>query len=159
MIKVIYPGSFDPITNGHVDIIQRLHPVFDEVVVLVADSLNKKYMFSSKERFELCQKSLEHLPGVKVDVYDGLTVDYAKNIGAKAIVRGIRAVSDFEHESAIANINKSMAPDIETFIVLAKPELSYVASRLVKEIAVNGGKLTGLVPTIVEQALKQKINK
>ena len=126
--------------------------------MLIADSLNKSYLFSTEERLKLCQQSLSHLKDVKVDFYKGLTVDYAKKAGAKAIVRGIRAVSDFEHESAIANVNKSLAPDIETFIILSRPEYSFVASKLVKEVAFNNGDVSGLVPEVVDLALKNKVN-
>lgn len=158
MKKAIYPGSFDPITNGHIDIITRLSQIFDHVTVLVAHSLKKNYLFSAEQRVELCKKSVEGIQNVSVDVFEGLTVDYAKKQGANIIVRGIRAVSDFEHETAIANVNKCLAPNIETLIILSKPEYNFVASRLVKEVAFNKGDLSLLVPAIVEEALKGKFH-
>ena len=158
MINIaVYPGSFDPITMGHVDIISRLSPLYDEVIVLVAHSSQKQSMFSAEERKTLIEKSLPHLKNVRVDIFAGLTVDYMKKVNAQVIVRGLRAVVDFEYEMTMANMNKKLAPQIETLLVFASPEYYYISSRGVKEVAVNGGELKGLVPDVVIDVMKKKI--
>jgi pantetheine-phosphate adenylyltransferase len=160
MSKVaVYPGSFDPITMGHVDIINRISPLYDEVIVLVANSSRKQCLFSPDERKELIEKSLSHLKNVKVDFFEGLTTDYMKKNGAQVIVRGLRAVVDFEYEMTMANMNKKIAPEVETLLVFASPEYYYVSSRGVKELAYNGGPLNGLVPEIVIGAMAAKLKK
>src|SRR5262245_31215026 len=146
MKTAIYPGSFDPITMGHIDIIQRLAPLFDPLFVVVANSQAKNYLFNLREREELIRANIGKLPNVKVETGDGLIVDHARKVGAQVIVRGLRAISDFEIEFAMANMNKKLAPEIDTMIVFTSPEFSYVASRIVKEVAHHGGKLDGLVP-------------
>lgn len=155
----VYPGSFDPITMGHVDIINRIAPLYDQVIVLVAQSSQKQSMFSAEERKELIEKSLPHAKNVKVDIFGGLTVDYMKRVKAQVIVRGLRAVVDFEYEMTMANMNKKLAPDIETLLVFASPEYYYISSRGVKEVAVNGGSLKGLVPDVVITAMEKKLKK
>lgn len=155
----VYPGSFDPITMGHVDIINRLTPLYDEVIVLIAQSSQKQAMFTVEERKDLIEKSLAGAKNVKVDIFDGLTVDYMKKVNARVIVRGLRAVVDFEYEMTMANMNKKLAPDIETLLVFASPEYYYISSRGVKEVAVNGGALKGLVPQVVIEAMQNKIKK
>ena len=159
MAIAVYPGSFDPITLGHIDIIERLSPHYDEIVMLVADNPKKDSFFSATMRSELITKSLKDVKNVKVDIFNGLTVNYAKNIGAKFIIRGIRAVADFEYEMAMANMNKNLCADIETMIVFASPGLDHLSSKLVKEVAYFEGPLDGLVPDSVAQALKEKIKK
>ncbi|MEY4617082.1 MAG: phosphopantetheine adenylyltransferase [Pseudomonadota bacterium] len=149
----VYPGSFDPITIGHLDIIQRLSPLYDEVVVLVSHSPNKSYLFSSQERKEMLETSLSHLKNIRVDIHEGLTVDYLRKINAKVIVRGLRAVVDFEYEMAMASMNKKLAPEIETVLIFASPDCYYISSRAIKEIARFGGNLDGLVPSHVHQRL------
>jgi len=153
----IYPGSFDPITLGHVDIIERISKMFDHVVVLVSESTQKSYLFSSRERKQLIEKSLSHLKNVSVDIHEGLTVDYMKKKKAQVIVRGLRAVVDFEYEMTMANINKKLDPDLETLLVFASPEYYYVSSRGVKEVARYQGALDGLVPEAVQAPLKKKL--
>lgn len=157
--QVVYPGSFDPITMGHVDIIKRLSKSFDRVVVLVANNAQKSFLFSAEERKELILKALKNTPNLKVDIFDGLTVDYMKVKKIDKIVRGLRAVVDFEYEMTMANINRRLAPNIETLLVFASPEYYYVSSRGVKEVALNGGALKGLVPNVVKKPLKEKIKK
>lgn len=155
--KAIYPGSFDPITNGHVDIIRRLVGLYDELTVLVASSSDKKYLFTVEERMELVKHSLSDIPGVKVESHQGLTVEYAKKVGAGVVIRGLRAVADFEYEMAMANMNKHLDSDIETLIVFADPKYSFVSSRLVKGVSVHTiEKLEGLVPPVVLEAIKKK---
>lgn len=155
----VYPGSFDPITSGHVDIIHRLSEIFDQVIVLVAQSGDKTYMFKAEERAEFVRKQFSHKKNIQVDIFQGLTVDYMKTKGAKVIVRGLRAVADFEYEGTLANINKKIAPEIETFMIFSKPEYYFISSRGVKELAKNGGNLTGLVPDIVIPELVKKLKK
>lgn len=155
----VYPGSFDPITSGHVDIIHRLSETFDQVIVLVAQSGDKAYMFSAEERADFVRKQFSNTKNIQVDIFQGLTVDYMKKKGAKIIVRGLRAVSDFEYEGTLANMNKKLAPEIETFMIFSKPEYYFISSRGVKELAKNGGALTGLVPDIVIPELVKKLKK
>lgn len=154
----VYPGSFDPITMGHVDIINRIAPLYDQVIVLVAHSSQKQSMFSVAERKALIESSLAHLKNVTVDAFEGLTVQYMSRVKAQVIVRGLRAVVDFEYEMSMANMNKKLAPEIETLLVLASPEYYYISSRGVKEVAMNGGALKDLVPDVVIEALQKKIN-
>jgi pantetheine-phosphate adenylyltransferase len=153
----VYPGSFDPITMGHVDIINRISPLYDEVIVLVANSVQKQSLFTSEERKDLIEKSLSHLKNVKVDFFQGLTTDYMKKHNAQVIVRGLRAVVDFEYEMTMANMNKKIAPELETLLVFASPEYYYISSRGVKELALNGGPLNGLVPEVVIEAMAKKL--
>ena len=153
-MKAIYPGSFDPFTHGHIDIIRRIQPIFSELVVVVANSQRKKYLFSQEERAELIRPNLPQ--GVKIDKCDGLLVDYANQSGAQVIVRGLRAISDFEYEFAMFNINKKLDERIETMIVFTRPEYSFVASHMVKEVAFHKGDLTKFVPDNVIAALQRK---
>ena len=156
MAKAIYPGSFDPITLGHLDIIRRIQPILGEVTVLISQHSAKKYLFPAAERKLLAEKALRGIKGVDVQVHEGLTVDYAREVGARVMVRGLRAVTDFEYELVMANMNKKLAPGIETMIVFAAPEFYYVASSTVKEVAMHGGSVKGLVPPVVERALREK---
>lgn len=158
MPTAIYPGSFDPITNGHIDIIRRIQPILGEITVVISQHSAKKYLFDSTERKALAEKALEGIPGVDVDVHEGLTVDYMREVGAKVIVRGLRAVSDYEYELVMANMNKKLAPFAETMIVFASPEFYYVASNTVKEVFMNGGSVKDLVPPNVARALKEKFS-
>lgn len=155
----VYPGSFDPITTGHVDIIERLSKIFDQVIVLIAQSGDKNYLFTAEERAQFIQVQFAHLKNVSVDFSSGLTVDYMKKKGAKIIVRGLRAVADFEYEGTLASMNKTLAPDIETFMIFSRPEFYFISSRGVKEVAKNKGQLTGLVPDHVIMELKKKLIK
>lgn len=157
MSKVaVYPGSFDPITMGHVDIINRLSPLYSEVIVLIAQSSQKQSLFTAQERKALIEKSLSHLKNIRVDIHEGLTTDYMKKHNAHVIVRGLRAVVDFEYEMTMANMNRKLAPDIETMLVFASPEYYYISSRGVKEVALNKGALKGLVPDNVISDLEGK---
>lgn len=157
MTKAIYPGSFDPITLGHLDIIRRIAPLFSELTVLVANSRRKQYLFSLEERVALIRENLAGLNNVKIDKCDGLVTDYAAASGANVMVRGLRAVADFEYEFAMANMNRHLKESIETMIVFTKPEYSFVASTMVKEVAFYGGDLTSLVPENVGRALRKKL--
>lgn len=152
----VYPGSFDPITNGHLDIIHRISNHFDQIIILIASSSQKNSLFTPEERKKLIQEAIRSSK-IKVDLFDGLTVDYMKKAKAQVIVRGLRAVMDFEYEMTLASMNKRLSPNIETMLVFASPELYYVSSRGVKEIATNKGSLEGLVPPHVEKALKERL--
>lgn len=155
----IYPGSFDPVHVGHVDIIERISKIFDRVTVLIAVSPDKNSLFSIDERKQILTESLLHLKNVDVDFNTGLTVDYMKNKNIRILVRGLRAVMDFEYEISMANMNRKISADIETFLVFASPEFSFLSSRGVKEVALNGGKVTGLLPPAAEKAVEIKTKK
>jgi len=155
----VYPGSFDPITLGHVDIIQRISHLYDETVVLISQSPAKNGLFTPEERKKLIEKSLSHLKNVRVDIHEGLTTEYMKGIQAQVIVRGLRAVVDFEYELTMANMNKMLAPQIETMLVFADPKYYFISSRGVKEVAQFGGSLKGLVTDVVAEALMDKIKR
>ncbi len=152
----VYPGSFDPITIGHIDIIKRVSQIFDHVIVLVSFSKEKKYLFSIDERVEFVRKSIQ-LQNVEVAAHKGLTVDYMKRRKATVIVRGLRAVADFEYEGTLANMNYRIAPEIETFMIFSRPEYYFISSRGVKELARNGGDLSGLVPHFLSQIIFDKL--
>ncbi|AHA30203.1 phosphopantetheine adenylyltransferase [Exiguobacterium sp. Leaf187] len=155
----ICPGSFDPITNGHLDIIERAVPIFDEIIVAVLNNSSKQPLFSVQERMELIADVTSHLPQIKVDSFNGLLVDYAAEVGATAIVRGLRAVSDFEYEMQVASINKKMNDQIETLFMMTNNQYSFLSSSIVKEAAKYGASVADLVPPSVEEALRQKYAK
>src|SRR5690625_1506334 len=152
----ICPGSFDPITNGHLDIISRGATIFNEVIVAIFNNESKSPLFSIEERIHLIEQSVQHLPNVKVDVSDGLLIDYAQQHEASVILRGLRAVSDFEYEMQITSMNKKLDNDIETFFMMTNTKYSFLSSSIVKEVAKYQGNISGLVPEIVEEALKRK---
>jgi pantetheine-phosphate adenylyltransferase len=152
----LYPGSFDPTTMGHVDIAERAAALFDGVVVAVYDAPPKHLLFSTKERVALMKKALAHIPNAKVISYEGLTVDVARKVKAKVIVRGLRMSSDFENEFSMALMNKKLAPDIEVVCFMTKLEFEFVSSSLLKEAAKLGGCIDDLVPPHVSIALREK---
>ncbi|GLY10594.1 pantetheine-phosphate adenylyltransferase [Pseudobacillus badius] len=152
----VCPGSFDPITNGHLDIIQRGAKIFDKVYVVVLSNSSKKPLFSVEERKELIREVTTHLPNVEVDSYNGLLVDYAKERDAKAILRGLRAVSDFEYEMQITSMNRVLDESLETFFMMTNSQYSFLSSSIVKEVAKYEADISDLVPPAVEAALKAK---
>jgi len=154
MKKAVYPGSFDPITNGHLDIIERAAKLFGEVIVAVIHNPEKRPFFSFKERAAMIKQALPHCPNVTVDSFDGLLVDYVRRQKAGAIVRGLRAVSDFDYEFQMALTNRRMAPEIETVFLMTDYRYSYLSSSFVKQIAHRGGDISGLVPPPVALKLK-----
>ena len=149
----IYPASFDPITLGHVDVATRAAAIFDELILAVYDRPLKSLMFSTDDRVALAQTAVAHLPNVRVDTYDKLTVQYARAVGAGVIVRGLRTVSDFEREYGMAQLNHGLESDIDMIFLMASPRFSFVSSSAVKEIAALGGSISKMVPAHVEQAL------
>jgi pantetheine-phosphate adenylyltransferase len=156
-MKAIYPGSFDPVTSGHVDIIQRAAKVFDEVVVALAVNLEKNPFFTIDERLAMLRDACSHLDNVRVDFFGGLLVDYVENQGAKVVIKGLRAVSDFEFELQMALTNKRLKDSVETLFMMTSAEYSFLSSSLVKELAAFGASLAGLVPKAVEDRFQAKM--
>lgn len=160
MKRAIYPGSFDPLTFGHIDIIERSVRLFDEVIVALLTNPQKAPLFTVEERVEIMRDILTpRFPNVQIEVFHGLLVDYATQKQAQVIVRGIRAVTDYEYEFQMALMNRRLAPGIETVFMTPAENYSYLSSKLVKEIAELGGSVSGLVPDIVEKRLKQRFRK
>ena len=159
MVLALYPGSFDPVTMGHVDIAERAAALFDGVIVGVYEIPPKQLLFSTKERVALMKKALKHIPNAKVVSYEGLTVDFARKMNAKVIVRGLRMSSDFEKEFEMALMNKKLASDIEVVCFMTKLEFEFVSSSLLKEAARLGGHIDDLIPPHVMDALKEKFSK
>ena len=157
-VTAIYPGSFDPPTNGHLDLIERGSHIFDELVVAILRNAEKTPLFSVGERRWMLEELTADFKNVRVDVFDGLTVDYAARVKASAVLRGIRALSDYEYELQMALMNRKLRPDLETVFMMPAEQYSYLSSRLVREVARLGGTITGLVPDIVEQRLKEKLD-
>ena len=155
--RAVFPGSFDPITNGHLDIIQRGLSVFDDVTVAILVNPDKKPLFTVEERVEIIEETYRGEPRIKVDTFSGLLVDYAESIGVGVIVRGLRAISDFEYEFQMALMNRRLNPRIETVFMMPAEGYSYLSSRLVKEVFQLGGKVTELVPPVVEKRLRDKV--
>ena len=155
----IYPGSFDPVTNGHVDLVERSLRLFDRVIVAVLVNEAKAPLFSAAERVQLIREALDGHDRVEVETFDGLLVEYAARRGATAIVRGLRAVADFEYELQMANMNRHLSPDIETMFLMANDAYFYVSSNLVKEAARLGGDVTRLVPDSVASRLTTKLGR
>ncbi|MEK4424313.1 pantetheine-phosphate adenylyltransferase [Solibacillus sp. FSL K6-1523] len=154
----VVPGSFDPVTKGHLDIIRRAADVFDTVYVAVLNNSAKQSLFSIDERIELLKEVTIDLPNIRIESSSGLLIDYAREKKAKVIVRGLRAVSDFEYEMQITSMNRVLDENIETFFIMSKNQYSFLSSSIVKEVAKYGGNIGELVPTIVEEALKEKFN-
>jgi pantetheine-phosphate adenylyltransferase len=155
-VIAIYPGSFDPLTNGHVDIIQRGARLFDRIVVAMLVNVDKAPLFTIPERVEIAREVFRGDPHVEVDTFDGLLVDYAERRRAGVIVRGLRAISDFEYEMQMALMNRRLRPEVEMVFMMPAEPYTYVSSRLVKEIVALGGSVTGLVPSVVERRLRDK---
>ena len=158
MTRAIYPGSFDPLTNGHLDIIERSARLFDELTVAILINPQKAPLFTVEERLEIMHEIIQpHFKNVTFDAFHGLLVDYAQKSKAQAIVRGIRAISDYEFEFQMALMNRRLNPDVETVFMMPSESYSYLSSRLVKEVAQLGGSVKGLVPDRVEQLLRKKL--
>jgi len=154
----VYPGTFDPLTNGHVDIIRRGSVLFDRIVVAILVNPEKSPLFTVEERMEMTKVVFEDQPGVEVDMFQGLLVDYALKQDADVIVRGLRAISDFEYEMEMALMNRRLSPTLETVLMMPAESYTYLSSRLVKEIFALGGSIRGLVPDVVEARLEENAN-
>ena len=154
----VYPGSFDPLTNGHVDIILRGARLFDRIVVAILVNAEKNPLFSMSERVEIAREVFKAQTNVEIDTFDGLLVDYVARRQAQVIVRGLRAVSDFEYEFQMALMNQRLNPKIETVFMMPAEQYTYISSRLIKEVAALGGEVGGLVPELVEKRLRQKLH-
>ena len=153
----VYPGSFDPVHNGHLDIIERCRPLFDEVIVAVLHNEAKQPLFSVQERMDILQTLIGGHADCRVESFSGLLVDFMDRVGARAVVRGLRAVSDFEYEFQMALMNRRLNPRVETVFMMPKEDYSYLSSRLVKEVYALGGDLTGLVPVPVLERLRLRL--
>lgn len=158
MTIALYPGSFDPITNGHIDIIKRAASVFDELAIGIYDLPRKSLLFSARERVQLAQQAVDHLDNVKVQLYSGLTVEFAKKIKAQVLVRGLRMSSDFEREFEMAMMNKKLSPDLDLVCFMANLQYQFLSSSLLKEVAQLGGCLDNMVPDHVAAALRNKFS-
>jgi pantetheine-phosphate adenylyltransferase len=157
-ITAIYPGSFDPVTNGHLDLIARGAKIFDRLVVAVLRNMDKAPLFADSERVQMLREVTREWPNVEVDLFDGLLVDYVRRHEAQVILRGIRAISDYEYEFQMALMNRRLEPTIETVFMMPAEQYIYVSSRLVREVAVLGGAIEGLVPPLVVERLRTKIH-
>jgi pantetheine-phosphate adenylyltransferase len=154
--KAVYAGTFDPMTLGHLDVVQRAAKIFPELIVAVAAVTGKSTLFTQEERMTLVQESLLDLPNVQVRSFDGLLVDYASSVDASVLIRGLRAFSDFEYEFQMALTNRRLAPDLETLFLMPKQETSYLSSTNIKQVSSLGGNVSEFVPPAVEKALKEK---
>ena len=153
---VVYPGTFDPITNGHIDLVERAARLFDQVVVAIAESQKKQPLFDLEERVALSQQSLHHLDNVKVAGFSGLLTDFVSEQGSNCVLRGLRAVADFEYEFQLANMNRAIKPDFESVFLTPAEDLAYISSSLVREIASMGGNISPFVAAPVAMALQRK---
>ena len=158
MRTAIYPGSFDPLTNGHLDIVHRAAKLFDHVVMAVAKNEDKHPLFTLDERFALVKQAVQNVPGVEADAFDGLLINYVVSRKAQAVIRGLRAVSDFEFEFQLALMNRKLNENIETIFMMPKDTYTFLSSRIVKEIARLGGDVSGFVPPHVRTALEKKFS-
>jgi pantetheine-phosphate adenylyltransferase len=154
----IYPGTFDPITNGHIDVIERALKIFDKVIVVIARNPKKQTLFSEEERIELIRESLKHLANIEVTATEKLTVEFARSVNANAIIRGIRAVSDFEYEFQIALMNRKLCPDVTTIFLMPNEKFTYLNSSIIRELAQYGADISDFVPPCVEKKLKEKFS-
>lgn len=152
----IYPGTFDPITNGHIDVIERASSIFDSIVVVIAKNPKKEALFTESERFEMVEDSIKHLPNVKVEITDTLTVDFAKKVGAIAIIRGIRAVSDFDYEFQIGLMNRKLCPELTTIFLMPNEKYTYLNSSIIRELSRYGADVSDFVPPLVAKKLREK---
>ncbi len=156
-MKAFFPGTFDPLTNGHLDIVERASAIFDEVVVGVYRGSEKDPLFSSQERLQMVSETVERIPNVSALTYDGLTVEFARSIGARVVVRGLRALSDFEYEFSLSSMNQVIESDVETVCLLTSPQFAFISSSLVREIASLGQPVNHWVPRSVAERLRAKL--
>ena len=159
MERAVYPGSFDPITYGHLDIIKRASSIFNELIVAVAFNLDKNALFSNEERVDMIRELIKDIPNVKVDSFDGITVDYVRAQGSRIIIRGMRTMSDFENELQLALGNRAMNPDIETILLVTSGRYSYFSSHRIKEIVALGGNAGFAVPDFIQERMLEKLRR
>ena len=159
MLRAVYPGSFDPVTNGHLDIIRRSRCLADELIVGVLNNKAKTPLFSVEERVKMLEEMTKNMPGVKVVPFEGLLIDFAKEMSAGIVVRGLRAVTDFEYELQMAQTNNKLSPELETVFLTTSLEYSYLSSTIVKEVAAFGGDISQFVPEMIERRIQEKIMK
>ncbi|HWQ75494.1 MAG TPA: pantetheine-phosphate adenylyltransferase [Syntrophomonas sp.] len=157
MATAVYPGSFDPVTMGHIDILERTSRVFDKIVVAVVHNVTKEALFTLDERVELIKASVKHLPNVEVECFNGLLADFLKAKNATVVIRGLRSITDFEYESHMSMMNKKLLPEVDTVFIMSNPQYIYVSSSGIKEAALLGGNVSGMVPAAVERGLKEKL--
>ena len=155
--RAVYPGTFDPVTYGHIDLIRRALKIFDEVVVAVAHNPGKRPLFSVKERVDLLKRVTQDLPGVTIDAFDSLVVDYVRRKQARVVIRGLRMLSDFEYEFQMALTNRKLSDDVETIFMMPSEQYAYVSARLLKEAGAFGANLSAFVPSFVAAALRRKL--
>jgi pantetheine-phosphate adenylyltransferase len=155
----VYPGSFDPVTMGHIDILERTSRIFDKIVVAVVHNVTKQALFTLDERVDLIKNSVEHLPNVEVECFNGLLADFLRAKEATVIIRGLRSITDFEYESHMSMMNKSLLPEIDTVFIMSNPSYIFVSSSGVKEAALLGGDVSGMVPAEVEKGLREKLQR
>ena len=156
MTRVLYPGSFDPVTKGHLDILKNAAGIFDKVIIAVAHNGEKKGFLTVEERVKLIKASIENLDNVEVDAFDGLTIEYAKRIGAQVLIRGLRAVSDFEYEMQLSQTNSALCDEVKTVFLTTKPKYNFISSSTIKEIIANGGDISKFVPEPVYEYLTKR---
>jgi pantetheine-phosphate adenylyltransferase len=154
----VYPGSFDPVTMGHIDLIYRAIEIFDEIIVAVAINSSKNTLFTIDERINLIKESVKEIEGVTVTGFDGLLVNHLKDLNVRSIIRGLRAISDFDYEFQIASMNRSLSPEVDTFFLMTSQKYFYLSSSVIKEVARFGGDITSMVPPVVKEALKNKFS-
>lgn len=159
MITAIYPGTFDPITNGHIDLVRRAAKLFDKVVISIAMSARKQPLFTLEERVSLAQQALRDVPNVEVEGFEGLLADYAKQRGATVLIRGVRAVADFEYEYQLASVNRTLNPELESVLLTPSAETSHISSTIVRDVAAHDGDVSAFVPDIIKQALDEKFKR
>ncbi len=159
MKKAVYPGSFDPITNGHIDILKRATSIFDEIIVLIANNPDKNSRFTLEEKIEMVKEAVKDIPNVKVDYTDSLTVKYAKKVGARHLIRGLRAVSDFEYEFKLCASNQFIDKDVEMVFLMSHDATSFISSSMIDDLYKNGEDISPLVPASVLKKYKEKYNK
>jgi len=155
----VFPGSFDPITNGHIDIIERAQEIFDEIIVAVLENPQKECLFNIQERVEMIREIFSNSPNVKIETFEGLLMNYMRKKGARVVIRGLRAIADFEYEFQMALMNRKLNPEVETLFMMPNVVYSYLSSRLVKEVYSLGGCVKDLVPPVVEKYLEKKLKR
>lgn len=158
MLKAVFPGSFDPPTNGHINIIERASRIFDELDIVISINVQKSYLFQPEERFSMMNELVQGYKNVRVHLWDKIIVDFAEKVGAKVIIRGVRALGDFTHEFELSMINKGLSPAIETFLVPTDPKYFVLRTAVIKELLAFGGDVSSMVPPSVEKAMRKRLN-